>query len=153
MLIVGTDYLENNSSFNTMMKREGARIFVKAYATSGVVANTPMAVQWMGSGYNATALAASIYAYVGVPENGEAIASGCMGWMQIRGDVDDVQGATASFTGSVGHNVYWAGATGLGATTSANVGNPALSVGVLTEETSSSTTGNIYLCGYYATPI
>lgn len=125
---------------------------MQAYATSGAVENTPMAIQFMGSGYNATALIGSIYAYVGVPEGTQSIASGCVGWFIIRGPVTDCQGAATSFTGSVGHGVYWGGATGLGASSSAHVGNPALHVGVLLEETSGSTTANIYLCGYYATP-
>jgi len=153
MLLVGTDYIDNNASFNTQLKRDGAKILVMAYAGAGVDENTPCAIQFMGSGYNATALVASIYAYVGVPEGTQSVGAGSWGWFIIRGPVDDVQGAATSFTGSVGHNVYWGGATGLGATTSANVGNPALSVGVLTEGVSSSTTANIYLCGYYATPI
>ena len=153
MLLVGSDFIDNNASFNTHLKRDGAKVFVKAYAASGVDENTPCAIQFMGSGYNATALIASIYGYVGVPEGTQSVGAGSWGWFQIRGPVDDVQGAAASFTGSVGHNVYWAGGTGLGATGSAYIGSPALGVGVLTEETSSSTTANIYLVGVYATPI
>ena len=66
-------------------------MFLKAYATSGMVANTPYAIQWGGSGYTATILAASIYGYVGVPEGSNAVASGCEGWVQIRGYVEGVQ--------------------------------------------------------------
>ena len=155
MLLVGSDFIDNDASFNTQLKREGAKVFVQTYATSGMVADTPYAVQFMGSGYNATALAASIYAYVGVHKDGEALASGCVGWVQIRGNVENVQAAATSVTGSVGHAVYWAGATGLGASSSANTGNPTVMVGVLTDDHSGggSTTINMYLCGLYATPI
>lgn len=143
---------DDGSSFNTSFRSGNGKAFVQAYATSGMVANTPYAVAFGGSSYNATALIGSIYAYVGVPER--VTASGCMGWVQIRGAVNDVQGAATSFTGSVGHNVYWAGATGLGATTSANHGNPTLgAVGILLEGVSSSTTANIFLMGFWATPI
>ncbi len=154
MMIVGSDFIDNNTSFNTAMKHDGPNVFIQAYATSGIVANTPMAIQFMGSGYNATVLIASIYGYVGVPEDGAALASGCVGWVQIAGKASDVQGADTSFSGSVGHNVYWAGGTGLGATVSGNVGNQDIGqVGVLLEETDDSTTGLIFLTGVWATPI
>ncbi|KKL55586.1 hypothetical protein LCGC14_2253960 [marine sediment metagenome] len=154
MMIVGSDFIDNNTSFNTVMKRNGPNVFVQAYAESGIVANTPMAVQFMGSGYNATVLIGSVYGYVGLPEDGASLASGCVGWVQIRGKASDVQGGTASFKGSVGHNVYWAGGTGLGATVSGNVGNQDIGqVGVLLEEADDSTTALIYLTGMWATPI
>ena len=154
MMLVGSDFIDNNASFTTQLKRNGPNVFIYAFAAAGVSANTPAAIQHMGSGYNATALAASNYGYVGVPEGTQSVSAGSWGWFQIRGKVTDAQGAATSLTGSVGHNVYWAGATGLGATTSGNVGNQAIGqVGVLLEETSSSTTGNIYLTGVWATPI
>uniref|UniRef100_A0A6H1ZV82 Uncharacterized protein n=1 Tax=viral metagenome TaxID=1070528 RepID=A0A6H1ZV82_9ZZZZ len=153
MMIIGSDFIDNNASFTTSAKRNGPKIFVKAWAESGVDENTPAAIMFGGSGYVATALIGSIYAYVGVPEGTQSVGAGSWGWFQIRGPVTDVQGAATSFTGSVGHNVYWAGATGLGATSSANIGSPALGVGVLLEAASSSTTSNIYLTGVWATPI
>ena len=153
MMIIGSDFIDNNASFTTSAKRNGAKVYLKAWAESGVDENTPCAIQFGGSGYTATALVASIYAYVGVPEGTQSVGAGSWGWFQIRGPVDDVQGPTLSFTGSIGHNVYWAGATGLGASSSANIGSPALGVGILTQAASSSTTANIYLTGVWATPI
>jgi len=153
MMIIGSDFIDNNASFTTSAKRNGPKVYLKAWAESGVDENTPAAIMFGGSGYVATALIGSIYGYVGVPEGTQSVGVGSWGWFQIRGPVDDVQGGTLSFTGSIGHNVYWAGATGLGATSSANIGAPTLGVGVLLEETSSSTTANIYLTGVWATPI
>jgi len=154
MLLVGSDFIDNNASFNTKLKRDGAKVFVQAIALAGVDENTPVMVQFGGSGYCASALADSNYAYIGVPEGTQSIGVGSVGWLQIRGPVTDVQGAATSMTGSVGHAVYWAGATGLGATVSGNVGNLDIGqIGILTEEVSSSTTGNIYLTGVWAAPI
>ena len=150
MMILGN--IDNSSSFNVHMRSGGPNVYVEAYATSGMVADTPYMIQHMGSGYSATILAASNYAYVGIPYGGNALASGCVGWVQIRGQVDDVQCGTTDMKGSVGHNVFW-GAAALGASTSANEGIQTLGqVGVLLEEANASTTTDIYLTGVWATP-
>jgi hypothetical protein len=149
-LIVGMDFIDNSGTYGPTAKKgaDGA-FFVKALALSGTAADTPTLIQQDASVLAATALAASIRGTVGVPE--AAVATGSVGWYQIRGRRDNVQGAAGSFTGSVGHAVYWAGATGLGANSSANSGL-ASNVGVLIEGVSSSTTANIYLFGNFTTP-
>ena len=153
------NHIDNDASFNTRLKSGGPNVFVQAYAANGVTANTPQLVQWSGSTFAATAISActSQVGYCGYPEGGAAIASGCMGWVQIRGNLgSNVQGFVATaFTGSVGHSVFMgvtATAGGLGATSSGNVGNPAIGqVGVLLEEASGSLTTTVYLTGVYAT--
>lgn len=151
MLLVGHDFIDNNASFNTRLKRDGAKVFLQAYATSGAVANTPYAVQFMGSGYNATTLVASVYAYVGVHDDG-ALASGSVGWFQIKGPVEGIQASAAESTGSVGHALFWTAAA-IAASSSANQNlYTAGQIGVLTEAAAASTTLNVYLFGYYATP-
>ena len=150
-MLLGSDFIDSDNSFTTSLKRNGADVYVKCYATSGAVVNTPMAVTFAGSGYNATALAASIYAYVGVPE--KVIAAGCAGWVQIRGNVEGVQASAAESIGSVGHIVQWHAGT-VSASTSTYLGDPTLGdVGMLTKEADSSTTLNIYLTGLWATPV
>jgi len=152
MMLVGSDFIDNNASFNTQMKRNGPSLFVRAYAASGTDENTPVAIQFMGSGYNATALAASIYAYVGVPEGTQSVGAGSWGWYQIRGPVNDVQATTDSI-GSVGHAITWEVGT-LFASTSAYQGlDTKGQIGVLTTEISSIATHDIYLTGAWATPI
>jgi len=159
MLLVGHDFIDNNTSFNTMLKRDGAKVLVKAYAGSGVDENTPCAIQFMGSGYNATALIASIYAYVGVPEGTQSVGAGSWGWFIIRGPVEDVQATAAESVGSAGHSIAWTGAT-IYASTSANQGlNTAGQIGVIIQGANlaggvnASTTMDIYLIGVYATPV
>lgn len=157
MLLVGHDFIDNNASFNTMLKRDGAKVLVYAYAASGCDENTPKAIQWMGSGYNATTLVASIYAYVGVPEGTQSVGAGSWGWYIIRGPVEDVQGSAAESVGSVGHAIAWTGAA-LYASSSANQGL-AHQVGVIIQGANlaggvnASTTMDIYLTGVYATPV
>ena len=154
MMIVGTDYIDNGGSFNLAMKKEGPNVFVKTYATSGIVANEPAEIRFKGSCYTAGSMnhTASRSAYIGIPE--AAIASGYMGWVQVRGKVKDAQGAASLyFSGSVGHGVYWvASSSGIGASGSAYLadGNH---IGVLLEETSVSTTADIYLTGIWASPV
>jgi len=152
MMIIGSDFIDNNASFTTSAKRNGAKVFVKAYAASGVDENTPAVIQFMGSGYNATAIAASLYGYIGVPEGTQSVGAGSWGWFQIRGPVEDVQASAAEAVGSVGHSVAWTGGT-LYASSSANLGIvTAGQIGVLTQLANASTTLNIYLTGVWATP-
>jgi len=146
------DNINNDgSSFNTSFRSGNGKAFVQAYATSGMVANTPYAVTFAGSGYAATVLAASIYAFVGVPER--VTASGCVGWVQIRGHVEDVQASAAESTGSVGHIIQWHAGT-ICASSSTYLGDPTLGdIGMLTQEAAASTTLNIWLTGMWATPV
>uniref|UniRef100_A0A6H1ZU79 Tail protein n=1 Tax=viral metagenome TaxID=1070528 RepID=A0A6H1ZU79_9ZZZZ len=145
------DNINNDgSSFNTSFRSGNGKAFVQAYATSGMVANTPYAVKFTGSGYSATILVASIYAYVGVPER--ITASGCVGWVQIRGPVEGLQASAAESVGSVGHAISWEVAT-VFASSSANQGNGERGqIGVLTKAANASTTLNVYLTGVWATP-
>ena len=148
-MLVYDNINNNGSSFNTSFRSGNGKAFVQAYATSGMVANTPYAIQLMGSGYNATIFAASIWAYVGVPER--VTASGCVGWVQIRGEVNDVQFGTADASGPAGHSVFW-GAAALGASSSIPAYNPVIGqVGCLLETVDESTTANIWLAGMWAT--
>ena len=147
MMIIGSDFIDNNASFTTSAKRNGPKIFVKAWAESGVDENTPAAIMFGGSGYVATALIGSIYAYVGVPEGTQSVGAGSWGWFQIRGPVDDVQGAATSFTGSVGKAIYLSGATGIGCTGSAYIGAPHQIGIMITTAANSSTTCTILLTG------
>lgn len=151
MMLIGSDFIDNNASFNTSMKRNGPNVYVQAYATSGMTENTPYMIQFMGSGYKATGLAASHYAFVGVPEGTQSVASGCVGWVQIRGQVDDIQGSAAEAVGSVGHAVAWTGGT-LYASSSAYSGLNH-QIGVLTAAANASTSLSIYLIGVWATPV
>jgi len=156
-MLVFENNIDTDSSFNTMFHADGGKVFIQAYATSGIVANTPMLVQFMGSGYNATLISActSEAGFGGYPKDGKALASGCVGWVQVRGKIEDVQAFVATgFTGSVGHSVFMgatATAGGFGATSSANVGNGAIGqIGVLLEAASGSLTTTMYLTGVYS---
>ena len=152
-MLLGSDFIDADNSFNTLLKRNGADVFVKCYATSGAVANTPMAVTYAGSSYNATVLVASIYAYVGVPEGSTSIASGGTGWVQIRGPVEGVQAGSTDSIGSIGHIVQWH-TDCLCASSSTYLGDPTLGdVGMLTAEVSSVATLDLYLTGLWATPV
>ena len=156
MLMVGADFINTSGSFDTLMRAdEGGKLYVKTYATSGMSLKTPVMLNFRGSGFAATAVGASMYGYVGVPEI--AIASGCVGWAQIRGFTSNVQAAsTSEWTGSVGHAIYPLATTfGLGATTSAYVGNQDIGqCGVLMTSTyNASTTANIFLTGAWCTTI
>ena len=155
MLIMGTDFINTDASFDISMKRNGPSVFLRSWAENGVDENTPVMIQFGGSGYNATAIAASNICYIGVPEGTQSVGAGSWGWFQITGPVDDVQGAATSFTGSIGHAVHWAAGTGLGASGSAYVGaSPSLGrIGTLREYTNESTTANIYLTGVWCTGI
>ncbi len=92
MLIVGSDFIDNHNSFNTVMRRSGPNVFIQVYAVGGVAANSPGAITWKGSGYAVGSMNnPSQRAYIGIPENSGSIASACVGWMQIRGKVANVE--------------------------------------------------------------
>jgi hypothetical protein len=160
-MILGSDFIDNNNSFNTVMKREGANVFVQTYAPNSATANRAQLVYYNGSGYSATTPATGHMAYVGVAADQAAISSGCVGWIQIRGFVPSAQayggaaGTSTGFTGSVGHAVLLyatATAIGFGATSSGHVGNGVIGqCGVLTTAASGSQDGQIYLTGVLTT--
>ena len=152
-MIMGSDFVDANASFTTAVKSSGAKVFVRAFAENGISANTPAAVAEMGSGYNATALVQSIYAYIGVPEGTQAVGAGSWGWFQIRGPVEDVQASAAEASGVAGDSVAWTGDV-LYASSSDYQGRHDIGqVGVLTAGANGSTTINMYLTGVWATPI
>ena len=146
------DNISNDTSDADVSFRSGnGKAFVKAYAGGGMVANTPYAVQFSASLYNATVLVASIWGMVGVPVG--VVASGCTGWVQVRGHVEDVQASAAESIGSVGHMISWHAGT-ICASSSTHIGSPYIGdVGMLTKYANSSTTLNIYLTGLWATPV
>jgi hypothetical protein len=151
MFFVNSDFAEGDGTFSAQLKNAGdGRIMAKVYASGGCVSRTPYYVSYgyttntSACWFQATVLTASLKGLLGVAS--DVIASGCMGWVTIRGPVDDAAGPATSFTGSCGHSVYWGGATGIGATSSAYVGY-VHQVGVLMQDTNSSTTANIFLTG------
>ncbi len=148
MIFVGTDAFEGNAStyLSPMLKSAGGgKVQVMTYASQGASKGVLMNYNYSTSyeGWNATALAASVKGVFGYAES--SIASGCQGWVTIRGPVDNAQAAAASFTGSLGHGVYFT-ATGIGATTTTYVGAPS-QVAILREYVNESTTANIYIVG------
>ena len=146
MLHVGIDALDKIGSFNTQIKTDrNGGVFAYGYATSGSVLKTPYFLLWHGSGYAATALAASTKGQIGVAI--AAIASGCVGWFQIRGFCSDVQGAATKLKGSFGHAVYFS-AAGVAASASAFIGIDS-QFAVLAEDVGggASTTANMWLIG------
>jgi len=153
MMIVGSDFIDNNTSFTSTLKRNGAKVFVRAWAENGTDENTPVAIQFMGSGYNATALAASIYAYVGVPEGTQSVGAGSWGWYQIRGPVVDVQASIAEASGEAGHAVAWTAAVLYGSSSAYQGRYDIGQIGVFTSEADGSTSMNLYLLGHWATAI
>ena len=150
--------VNNDSSFNTNMRAgDEGKVFVETYATSGMVADTPYMVQWGGSGYNASILAASNYAYIGVHEDGKALASGCVGWTQIRGRVNNVQGSIANCSAEQGHGVAWVAAAFVASSSIVQGLYTVGQVGVFLEGSeattaNASTTMDVWLNGVWATP-
>ena len=154
MFFTGTDMFEGDgaaATFHSVIKSAGnGKVVAKVYASSNLVAKTPYivrmfyatgATQWL----QATELTTSHIGLVGIPDS--AIASGCVGWITVRGIVDDAAAPATSFTGSVGKAIYWGGATGIGCTGSAYIG-AAHQIGIMiTTAANSSTTATIYLTG------
>ena len=129
-MFVGTDMFEGDgadATFNSLIKSHGnGQVVVKVYATSGMTAKRmyPLMYQYTTSDngwFQPQVMSASNVGLPGIAS--AAIASGCVGWVTIRGQVSDASSpATVGFTGSIGHAVYWGGASGIGATSSAYVG-------------------------------
>lgn len=109
MLIVGTDAYPDaqGGSFNTAYKVDptGSKVYVQAYTNDALTSNEVAMAMYDGSTYLATSQEASVVGYICFAQ--AAIASGCLGWVQIRGVVSNVVSAAGSFTGSVGHAVSW----------------------------------------------
>jgi len=148
-------FVDNSPSFRTTQRlqlSDGGEALL-AYCGSGIDGDTPVRILQSESGYIATALAASVYCYVGVPEYG-SVASGLVGTFRISGYRAGVQGSAAAFTGTAGVPVLLA-ATSLHATATSTAlginGGTAGQAGVLTETVSASTTANMFLTGNYIT--
>ncbi len=154
MFFIDSDFSEGDgalATFHAAMKSGGnGSVWVEVYATSGMVSKTPYICEYnyttSGNGWFQPSVIATNPAVGVLGFSSGTLASGCLGWVKIRGLVEDAQGAATSLTGSIGHAVYWAGATGIGATGSAYVG-AAHQVGVLAAYVNESTTGTIYLTG------
>jgi len=112
MLIVGTDTLADaqNGSFNTATKVDNSngKVYVQAVTNDALTSNEVAMVLPAGSTYLATAPEVSVRAMIGFAAG--AIASACVGWVQIRGQVSNCITAAGSINGSLGHAISW-GAT------------------------------------------
>lgn len=148
MFFAGTDMFEGDgdaATFAANIKSVGSdgQVVVKVYATSGMTAKAlyPLSFYYTTSGncwFQPMIMSASNCGLPGIASG--AIASGCVGWVTVRGKVTDASSpATVMFTGSIGHAVYWGGASGMGATSSAYIG-AIHQIGVLME---TSVTGTI----------
>jgi len=154
MFFTGTDMFEGDgaaATFHSLIKSAGnGKVVAKVYASSNLVMGTPYVVRTAyatggGAWFQATELAASSIGLVGIPTT--AIASGCVGWVTVRGIVDDAQAPAESFTGSVGKAIYWGGATGIGCSSTTYIG-AAHHVGIMiTTAANASTTCTILLTG------
>jgi len=154
MFFVGSDFFESGGTYSATIKSDGAgRVLAYVYATSGWTAKRAYAIgpcyatggafftPLMGAGGTSTS-AQGLY---GVASG--AIASGCMGWVTIRGPVDDASSAaTVEFTGSIGHSVFLAAGSGMGASTSSYQGR-AHQIGFLLEEATATLACNVFLTG------
>jgi len=149
MFFTDTDFSEGDASTHIALKLKSGgagKLFVQCYASSGASLGVHLKHVYSTAyeGFFSTAtIAASVVGLYGYCA--DDIASGCVGWAQIRGPVDNAQAAAASFTGSLGHGVYFT-ATGIGATTTTYVGAPS-QVAILREYVNESTTANIYIVG------
>lgn len=154
MFFVDSDFFEGDgaaATFGVSLKSGGnGQVFVKVYATSGMIAKNVYIIEqnyttadsyWMQPRVIATNPSAGL---LGIPNT--VVASGCVGWVQVRGPVSAASFATASQTGEVGHAVFWASASGLKSTGSAYIG-AVHQVGVLLEEIAGGNSANIYLSG------
>ena len=157
MFFTGTDMFEGDgdaATFHAIIKSHGnGQVVVKTYATSGWTAKRPYIlsyycatddnIPWFSpipSGVGAVGL-------VGVASG--AIASGCVGWVTVRGTVIDASApASVDFTGSIGDAVFYTDTSGMGASSSAYLG-AAHQIGFLIEDLAAGATNvvNIFLTG------
>ena len=154
MFFTGTDMFEGDgaaATFHSVIKSGGnGLVMAKVYASSNLVAKTPYNVnvaygtESVANWFRCTEPTASNIGLIGIPS--AAVASGCVGWVTIRGVVEDVAFPAESLTGSVGTAIYQKSA-GLGGTGSAFIG-AVHQVGInLVTVGNESTTGTIYLTG------
>jgi hypothetical protein len=135
MFFTGTDMFEGDgaaATFNTVIKSQGdGQVVVKTYATSGMTAKRAYFMHQFyttsGTGWFQPRVASILAG--GLPGIASAaIASGCVGWVTVRGQVSDASfPASIEGTGSIGHAVFIlthaTGALGgLGASSSAYLG-------------------------------
>lgn len=150
MIFSGTDMFEGDSTFSQGLK-SGANgaLYARVYCTSGMLTKSPYILKsvyatGVGMWYGAASLTGfgdSWTGLIGIASG--AIASGCMGWAQIRGVVENATSPTSvDFVGSIGHAIYWGGASGLGCTTSVYTGDPT-EVGMLIAGSSDATATNV----------
>jgi len=150
MFFVGTDYFESGGTYSATIKSDGAgRILAYTYATSGMLTKTAYHVgqfySTTGSPWFQPYAVGSKTGLVGISSG--AIASGCCGWVTIRGPVDAASSsATVQFTGSIGHAVFFADASGMGASSSAYAGL-SHQIGFLLAEATGTQVCNIFLTG------
>jgi len=150
MFFTGTDFINSDASTYfapTIKSGDYGKVYVKAYATSGMAVDKGCLLNFGHStnyeGHFATALVASVIGVFGYNES--AIASGCTGWITVRGFVDSAQGQTGSFQGSIGHAVYFC-ASGIGVADGAFVGGSS-QIGLIHADIDACTTATIYLVG------
>lgn len=150
MFFTGTDFFESGATNSATIKSDGAgRILCEVYATSGMLAKS---IYHIGQFYTTSGdrwlqpyTIGSKTGLVGIASG--AIASGCVGWVTIRGPVDDASSsATVQFTGSIGHAVFFADGSGMGASSSAYAGL-SHQIGFLLEEGTGTYVANIFLTG------
>ena len=154
MFFVDSDFFEGDgadATFSARLKSGGnGKILVQVYATSGMVAKSPYRVDYgyttSGNGWFIPQSMATnpMAGLIGVAS--DVCASGCVGWVQIRGPIEAVSFAVASQTGSIGDAVSWASAAGLKATSSTYIG-AVHQVGILTAQATGTNTGDIFLVG------
>ena len=135
MFFTGTDMFEGDgaaATFQTLIKSDtDGRILAKTYAESGMTAKRAYFMHThynsAGNGWYQPVVASTLAG--GLPGiASDVIASGCIGWVTIRGKVTDASSpASIEMTGSVGHSVFilthGTGALGgMGASSSAYLG-------------------------------
>jgi hypothetical protein len=154
MFFMGTDMFEGDgaaATFHSLIKSNGnGQVLAKVYATSGMTAKRMYVMTHMYSTANngyfqPLAATASNKGLPGIAS--AAIASGCVGWVTIRGQALDVSSpATIEMTGSIGHAIFWGGASGMGASSSAYLGQ-VHQIGFLIEEATATLVADIFLTG------
>jgi len=152
MFFVNSDFIEGEATFAANLKSGGdGKVLVEVYATSGMVAKSPYRIDYGyttntgGRWLQPQAMATNpMVGLIGVAS--DVCASGCLGWVQIRGPILAVSFAVASQTGSIGDAVSWASAAGLKATSSTYIG-AVHQVGVFISEATGTNTGDILLVG------
>jgi hypothetical protein len=156
MFFIGTDMFEGDgaaATFHSLIKTDtNGRVLVKVYATSGMTSKDIFVITQMYTTESAGTQwlqplvhTASNKGLVGIAS--ASIAAGCVGWVTVRGPVDNVSSpATVEMTGSIGHAISWFGASGIGASSSAYSG-AVHQIGFLLEEATGTLAANVFLTG------